>query len=94
MKRSMFEKYQSTKLHQSWFIILAALVLLLEGYISMEIWLGATMGGFGGHLWSNLQQHKLYGNASPPAGTTVVIDQPTRTGPAAIAQSGGMTDDP
>ena len=62
VKRSLFEKYQSTKLHQSWAIMIAAFILRIWEYITPEIWLAATLGGFGGYVWSNWQQHKLYGN--------------------------------
>lgn len=58
--RTLKEKYQSTKLHQSWALILGATVLLILRYITEEIWLGAVTVAFGGYAFANVQQHRIY----------------------------------
>ena len=62
MKRTMFEKYQSTKLHQSWATMIVATWLARIGIITPEIWLGAMTLAVGSYTWSSVQQHRIYGN--------------------------------
>jgi|GEM_PF-4161619 len=68
--RSFAEKMQSTKLHQAWAIILGSTLLLVWGFITPEIWLGAQALGFGGYSYANVQQHRIYssqnGSDLPP----------------------------
>lgn len=60
--RSLKDKYQSTKLHQSWALILGATILLIFRYITEEIWLGAITISFGGYAVANVRQHQIYNN--------------------------------
>ncbi len=73
MKRTFSEKIQSTKLHQSWSIGILSTLLLLKDYITPEIWLGAITVAFGGYAYSNVQQHKIYGNGN---GAGIGVDDP------------------
>lgn len=59
--RTLKEKYQSTKLHQSWALLLGATALLVLRYITEEIWLAAVTLAFGGYAVANVRQHQIYG---------------------------------
>ena len=73
MKRSLIDKYQSTKLHQAWAIMGVATLLLILEYLTAEIWLGAITVAFGGYAFANIQQHKIYGNGN---GAGIGVDDP------------------
>lgn len=61
MSRTLKEKAQSTKLQQSWFILLVATVLLLLDKLPADAWVMAVAASQGIYAAANVRQHRIYG---------------------------------
>jgi hypothetical protein len=72
MKRPLGEKLQSTKLQQSWYILIAATVLLLLGKLPADAWVAAVAVSQGIYALANVRQHQIYGQPDPGTG----VDDP------------------
>jgi len=73
-RRTLAEKLQSTKLQQSWFILLGATVLLLLGKLPADAWVAAAALSQGIYALANVRQHQIYGQPQPDPG--VGVDDP------------------
>jgi len=75
VSRPLSEKIGSTKLHQSWYILLGATALLICGKIPPDVWAAAVGISQGIYALANVQQHRIYGQpVEPPIGE--VVDAP------------------
>jgi len=74
MKRPLGEKLQSTKLQQSWYILIAATVMRILDLIPADVWLGACGISQGIYAYANYKQHQLYAQPQPDPG--VGVDDP------------------
>lgn len=60
MKRTMREKYQSSRLHLTWAMFFMASWMTLKEVLTPEIWFGTMTLLYGGYSWVNYQKDKLY----------------------------------
>lgn len=73
-RRTLTEKLESTKLQQSWYILIVATVMRILDLIPADVWLGACGISQGIYALANVRQHQIYAQDQPDPG--VGVDDP------------------